>query len=728
MRSDSLASGSRLESWRIDAVNNRPSFAAYDRGYERTLDELFERTGNLIGKGGFGVVTVVIERNTGQQYACKTIRKHLNVPNIAPVKIQQHLSNIDREVKVLKLLRGTLSVVNLKGVFEDDESVHIVMEYCKGGELYANLSKHGALTEAKVATSMRSVLQTLAQCHSHRILHRDIKPGNFLLLNEDENSPLKAVDFGMAVIWERDEQLPRTDLGLDGTPWFMAPEVISESETYPASDIWSAGVMCYQLLSGKLPFDDTKNRQQPSLSLVWRSILTEEVSFARREWETVSDEAKRFVMSLLNKDPKERPTASEALRDPWLHSAFHADRSDRIETLDSTVVQRLQRFAQANLLQRTILELVASELVKVMPAGWLPDETVRVGGGIGGGACVGAGGGLGRKPETPQSGGDAGTPGLERRDSKVDDLVFPMSPEVTGGMGTSGLLPLSSGASVVPVGTTTATEQKRGPTPSTPARGIAQPIKQLTPVSLKGSKGQSYDWKAMRRASDLVLQGSGHRQSSYLHACSGLDQEERLEQRKAARLSLDTSSHGNNNFSSLTASRYSPGSFKSPFVPGGGQQQQHESRRKTSRHSAEFLFPADDMDDASPTLTPPPSLSTTPGSSRGQSLEKSLEKGGRGRSLALEALQSNSSSSNKVTNPISVGPLMKKVGFRRGKVMTKNSLMSGLSQLGYSVEEDELSTLMDRVGLQDDSDGIKETVCVGLGWGSRGRAATHTLS
>ena len=149
--------------------------------------------------------------------------------------------------------------------------------------------------------------------------------GNFLLLNEDENSPLKAVDFGLAVMWERDEQLPRTDLGLDGTPWFMAPEVICESETYPASDVWSAGVMCYQLLSGKLPFDDASNRQQPSLSLVWRSILMEDVSFAGREWANVSGSAKKFVMRLLNKDPNKRPTANEALRDPWLLCACQTD-------------------------------------------------------------------------------------------------------------------------------------------------------------------------------------------------------------------------------------------------------------------------------------------------------------------------------------------------------------------------------------------------------------------
>lgn len=76
-----------------------------------------------------------------------------------------------------------------------------------------------------------------------------------------------ATDFGMAVIYEPD-QLPRRDLGFDGTPWFMAPEVLS-SQVVPASDVWSAGVMAYQLLTGYLPFDDRKNKRGPVLSVIW---------------------------------------------------------------------------------------------------------------------------------------------------------------------------------------------------------------------------------------------------------------------------------------------------------------------------------------------------------------------------------------------------------------------------------------------------------------------------
>ncbi len=70
----------------------------------------------------------------------------------------------------------------------------------------------------QVASFMRAVLRTLAQCHSHHILHRDVKPGNFMLASDDDAAPLKAIDFGLAVPFEPGA-LPLTELGLEGTPW-----------------------------------------------------------------------------------------------------------------------------------------------------------------------------------------------------------------------------------------------------------------------------------------------------------------------------------------------------------------------------------------------------------------------------------------------------------------------------------------------------------------------------
>ena len=118
----------------------------------------------------------------------------------------------------------------------------------------------------------------------------------------------------------------------------MAPEVLS-SQTYPSSDLWSAGVMAYQLLSGFLPFDDHRNPSAPALSLIWTGILTEEPSFRRSAWAEVSAEAKDFVSKLLLKDPAKRPTAKEALKHPWLQTGFHAAKR---RPLSTTVVQRIQ--------------------------------------------------------------------------------------------------------------------------------------------------------------------------------------------------------------------------------------------------------------------------------------------------------------------------------------------------------------------------------------------------
>ena len=167
-----------------------------------------------------------------------------------------------------------------------------------------------------VASFMRAVLRTLAQCHSHRILHRDVKPGNFMLLSEAPDAPLKAIDFGLAAFFDP-AKLPRTDLGLEGTPWFMAPEVLS-SRVGPEADVWSAGVMAYQLLCGRLPFDDASSPEAPALSVIWKGILTQQPSFRGTTWGTISDQAKDFVTLLLKKDPKQRPSAREALAHPWV--------------------------------------------------------------------------------------------------------------------------------------------------------------------------------------------------------------------------------------------------------------------------------------------------------------------------------------------------------------------------------------------------------------------------
>ena len=79
---------------------------------------------------------VAQDKSTGKEYACKSIVKRLDVPNMSVAKQAAYLDNVKREIAVLRRLQGTLNVVHFMAAYEDDDSIHIVMEYCRGGELY----------------------------------------------------------------------------------------------------------------------------------------------------------------------------------------------------------------------------------------------------------------------------------------------------------------------------------------------------------------------------------------------------------------------------------------------------------------------------------------------------------------------------------------------------------------------------------------------------------------
>ena len=259
---------------------------------------------------------------------------------------------------VLRRLRGGLNVASLEDVFEDDEAVHLVLELCAGGELWHAIGERH-YSERTAASYMRAVLRTLAQCHAAGILHRDVKPGNFMLLSTDERAPIKAVDFGLAVPFDKGAP-PREDLGLEGTPWYMAPEVLA-SKVGPEADVWAAGVMAFQLLSGRFPFDDRSCPASPALAKVWKSILTDKLAMKGSAWEGVSEEAKEFCAWLLDRDPAARPTAAEALAHPWLRGKSSERSTGR--PLSLAVVQRVQRYASSSLFKRTVLQCIAQALL-----------------------------------------------------------------------------------------------------------------------------------------------------------------------------------------------------------------------------------------------------------------------------------------------------------------------------------------------------------------------------
>lgn len=142
---------------------------------------------------------------------------------------------------------------------------------------------------------------------------------------------------------------------------FLAPETLS-SKWSPKADTWAAGVMCYQLLTGRLPFNDKRNPHNPQLTAVLRSILTDKLNFDKSYWQDISPEAKDFVQRLLDRDEAARPTAAEALAHPWLAGDVRDRKKGR--PLSLNVVQRIQRFGRSDMLKRSLLELMAVELAE----------------------------------------------------------------------------------------------------------------------------------------------------------------------------------------------------------------------------------------------------------------------------------------------------------------------------------------------------------------------------
>lgn len=119
--------------------------------------------------------------------------------------------------------------------------------------------------------------------------------------------------------------------------------------------------MAYQLLTGKFPFNDKRSPYEPVLSEVWKSILMDPLNMSESRWQNISPEARDFVASLLDKDPSKRPTAQQALKHPWLQGTI----KDRHKgtPISLAVVQRIQRFSQASVFKRSVLELIAEELI-----------------------------------------------------------------------------------------------------------------------------------------------------------------------------------------------------------------------------------------------------------------------------------------------------------------------------------------------------------------------------
>lgn len=152
------------------------------------------------------------------------------------------VEDVKREVKILRTLSGHENVVQIYTSFEDDDLVYIVMELCEGGELLDQIlaKKDSRYSEKDAAKIVRQMLNVAARYHLNGVVHRDMKPKNFLFKSPEEDSPLKATDFGLSDYIKPGKRFQ----DVVGSAYYVAPKVLKR-KSGPESDVWSIGVITY---------------------------------------------------------------------------------------------------------------------------------------------------------------------------------------------------------------------------------------------------------------------------------------------------------------------------------------------------------------------------------------------------------------------------------------------------------------------------------------------------
>lgn len=254
----------------------------------------------FLGSSGFGRVYLGRNKKTEERVAIKCFNKDMmgNKLDIAYGEIE------------LLMKTDHPNIIKLYGVYEDSKIIYLVMELCEGNTLllYIEDRKSRCMDygENIIAKYMKKVFLVLTYLHSHNVCHGDVQPSNFILTRKDNKSELKLINFGLSL--KLIGKLGITDQ--TGTSQFMAPENI-EGQYGLESDVWSAGVVMYFLISGTYPFDGL-NR-----ATILNKITYKKLKFKGHEWKNVRSEAKELLDKLLTKDSSHRITAAEALEDRW---------------------------------------------------------------------------------------------------------------------------------------------------------------------------------------------------------------------------------------------------------------------------------------------------------------------------------------------------------------------------------------------------------------------------
>ena len=278
----------------------------------------------MLGEGGMGMVFLARQTDLGRQVVVKVMHDHV----ACDPKFRERFT---RETLLMARFQHPYAVTLYDASLNDPQGPCIVMEYIKGVTLDALLQKNGRLNPGRVARLLGQLCEVLFAAHSVGIIHRDLKPANLMVVDpETPYEKIKVMDFGLAKLLDgyATPSLHKvSETGAEfavGTPGYISPEQVRGEELDHRSDLYSVGVLLFEMLTGRLPF--TGNETMDVLLAHATEAPPTFAEMAAPSW--IPPEVEGVVRCCLAKNPKDRPTSARDLQERFT-KALQEPISDR---------------------------------------------------------------------------------------------------------------------------------------------------------------------------------------------------------------------------------------------------------------------------------------------------------------------------------------------------------------------------------------------------------------
>ncbi len=268
--------------------------------------------GALIGQGSFGCVYLALHAVTGELLAVKQVETPSPGANSqSDARKKNMIDALKREISLLRDLRHA-NIVQYLGCSSSAEHLNIFLEYVPGGSVQTMLNSYGALPEPLVRSFVRQILHGLSYLHNQDIIHRDIKGANILV---DNKGTIKISDFGISKKLEASNILSGANNNkhrpsLQGSVFWMAPEVVKQTSYTRKADIWSLGCLVVEMMTGTHPFPDCSQLQ--AIFKIGGGKAAPTIP------ESASPEAREFLKQTFEIDHNLRPSADDLMLSPFL--------------------------------------------------------------------------------------------------------------------------------------------------------------------------------------------------------------------------------------------------------------------------------------------------------------------------------------------------------------------------------------------------------------------------